>query len=224
MHEVASTPRKRRHEANRERILAGAMAQVVEGGVEALSINKLAGAVDYTPGALYRYFPSKEALIVALTAEVATAFGAELAERLSRISEDAPLERVVVAALTYRDLAEVAPNRFALISVFMAVPRTLVSEAADLGPGRDAVITALRPFAAAFESAAVAGELSSGSAIDRTISSFCALHGVLLLRKQVHRAPEQLDVDRLYTVTLRALLLGGGADTAAVDAALGGSS
>ena len=43
---------------------------VEEGGFDALSINKLAEAVDYTPGALYRYFGSKDALLSQLIERV----------------------------------------------------------------------------------------------------------------------------------------------------------
>jgi hypothetical protein len=52
-----------------------------------------------------------------------------------------------------------------------------------------------------------------------TIVFFGAVQGVLLLRKQARVAPGLLDLDRLSTVAVRTLLLGWGADPAAVDAA-----
>ncbi len=217
MNKATTTPRERRQLVNRKRILDGAMAQVVSGGLGALSINRLAREVDYTPGALYRYFPSKEALIVALTAQVATAFGAILQRTLTLVPADAPLQRVVVSALTYRDMAAAEPNRFALISLFMAEPKLMVSEPEQVAPGQQAVIGALSPLAAAFHQASAVGALADGDAIERTICWACALHGVLLLRKQAPRAPEHLDVDRLYLTTLRALLVGWGAHSSAVD-------
>ncbi len=220
MHKVTSTPRERRQLANRKRILDGAMAQVASGGVDALSINQLARAVDYTPGALYRYFPSKEALIVALTAEVAASFGSMLQRTLTLVPADAPLQRVVVSALTYRDMSAAAPNRFALIALFMAEPKTLVSEPSHVAPSQSAVVAAVSPMAVAFEDAQAGGALDAGDAIERTICAACALHGVLLLRKQAPRAPDYLDVGQLYLITLRALLVGWGAQPAAVDAAI----
>lgn len=224
MHELTSTPRQRRQIANRKRILAAAMAQVVDGGLGALSINRLARAVDYTPGALYRYFASKEALVVALAAEVAVAFGATLQRTVTLVPADAALDRVVVSALTYRDLSAAEPNRFALVALFLAEPRLIVTEAAEVAPGQHAVLAALSPFAAAFAAAEADGSLAPGDAIERTICTFCALHGVLLLRKQAPRAPEYLDVDRLCVGTLRALLIGWGAEPAAVDTALSNAS
>ena len=53
-----------------ERILEAAMEMVAEGGFDALSMARLADAVDYTPGALYRYFRSKDALYAALVSQV----------------------------------------------------------------------------------------------------------------------------------------------------------
>jgi AcrR family transcriptional regulator len=69
-----ATPRDRRRERNRRQILDSAFALVADGGLDALTINGLARAVDYTPGALYRYFPSRDALVVALQLEVQRQF------------------------------------------------------------------------------------------------------------------------------------------------------
>ena len=57
------TPRERRREATLARILDAALDLVVEGGFDALSMNRLARETDFTPGALYRYFDSKQALL-----------------------------------------------------------------------------------------------------------------------------------------------------------------
>ena len=48
------------------RILDAAMALVIEGGFEGLSMRALARRVELTPGALYRYFDGQDALIAAL--------------------------------------------------------------------------------------------------------------------------------------------------------------
>ena len=69
LHEdLERSPRQRRHAATLDRIVEAAGALVAEGGVEALSMGRLADAVDFTAGALYRYFPSKDAVLSALVA------------------------------------------------------------------------------------------------------------------------------------------------------------
>ena len=50
----ALKPRARRRARQREQILTTARRLVLEGGLEALTIQGLARALDYTPGALYR--------------------------------------------------------------------------------------------------------------------------------------------------------------------------
>ena len=65
IHDVQASPRARRHEANLERILETALDVVAREGLEGLQMARLAAAVDYTPGALYRYVESKDALVAA---------------------------------------------------------------------------------------------------------------------------------------------------------------
>ena len=48
------TPREVRHEDNEKRILDAATLLVAEAGFDGLSMSRLAEAVGYTPGALYR--------------------------------------------------------------------------------------------------------------------------------------------------------------------------
>ena len=67
------------------------MEMVVEGGFDTLSVNKLAAACDYTPGALYRYFRSKDALMIALVARAIRQFhkdvGAKFARRVDELEK-----------------------------------------------------------------------------------------------------------------------------------------
>lgn len=60
------TRRERKRIAKKATMLETAMSIIVEGGMEALTIARLAERLDAAVGALYRYFPGKQALIVAL--------------------------------------------------------------------------------------------------------------------------------------------------------------
>jgi AcrR family transcriptional regulator len=57
------TPQDRRRAQTRRDILDNAHQMLIAHGLEGISIRALADRIDYTPGALYKYFPSKEALI-----------------------------------------------------------------------------------------------------------------------------------------------------------------
>jgi AcrR family transcriptional regulator len=69
-------------QAGRARMLAEAQKIVARDGYEALSMRRLADAVDLTPGALYRYFVNKDEVMLALWADEL----AELNDRLVSIA------------------------------------------------------------------------------------------------------------------------------------------
>lgn len=59
-------PRARRHEDQRKRILDAAIACFARGGFHATGMQAVCSEAGMSPGALYRYFPSKEAIIEAI--------------------------------------------------------------------------------------------------------------------------------------------------------------
>jgi len=213
----AATPRARRRDANLARILDAAMEIVVSSGFDGLSMHKLASTVDYTPGALYRYFASKDVLIAALATRVIAEFGGVVGANVLAVEGD--LRRALVALMTYRDLAGAAPHRFGLISMLLADPRTLVPNDADAASPRSALNSALGPLAAVLLQAEQSGALSPSadpptvlSAAERGVILFASVHGLLQLRKQEARVPAIANLDRLIALSLRSLLLGWGAD------------
>ena len=221
IHEVNDTPRTRRRDANRERILDAALELVAAGGLEGLSMSKLAGAVDYTPGALYRYFDSKDALLSQLVARTLEGLRARLDAAVARLPGRAsPFARVFALVQGYRDFARVEPHRFALLAMTMADPRVLLQAPEDAEPVALAIMAAMQPLAHALGEAAEAGALVPGNVAERTLATFASLEGALLLSKQARRVPELFDVDRLAVYAIRSLLLGWGAKPRAVDAGI----
>jgi AcrR family transcriptional regulator len=215
------TPRERRHDANLGRILDAAFELIAAGGLEGLSMARLADAVDYTPGALYRYVDSKDALLAQVVqrilADARVALDAAVAGLPPRAS---PLARVVALARAYRELARREPHRIGLLAIAMAEPRILLADAAHAQLVAASVIAALQPLADALGAAAAAGLLSPGDAVERTLCLFAMLHGLLQLPKLSRAAPRPLDVDRLAVAGTRALLIGWGGGPRTVDATL----
>lgn len=217
----AQGPRARRREANLRRILEAATQLVAEGGFDGLSMAKLADAVDYTPGALYRYFDSKDALLSTLVREILEDVRATLERAEALLPPRAsPLARVLALVQGYRAFARREPHRFGLLAMSMADPRVLLREDADAEPVVVVMMGALQRLADAIDAAAGAGLLSPGDLPERTLCLFAMLQGVLQLHKQARYAPAILDIDRLAVRGVRALLLGWGAKPRAVDAAI----
>jgi AcrR family transcriptional regulator len=217
---VHETPRRRRHDANLGRILEGAMELIVTGGLEALSMARLAEAVDYTAGALYRYFPSKDALLAALVAQVLDEVQGSLAKAEAALPKGAfPLTRVFALAGGYRAFARERPHAFALLAMTMAEPKVLLS-GPSAEPVTTRVIATLELLAQALGDAEAQGQLEPGDVTERTLCLFATLQGLLMLHKQARFAPAVLDFERLVPAATRTLLLGWGAKARAADAAL----
>lgn len=220
-HEPKATPRARRHDANLQRILDAAMDMVAGDGLEGLSMTRLAAAVDYTPGALYRYFDSKDAILSKLVERILEEVRAGLDRSVARLPAKAsPLAHVFALADGYRAFARAEPHRFGLLAMTMADPRVLLQQPKDAEPVARAILAAMQPLGVALGQAAEAGQLSAGDVAERTLCLFAMLQGVLLLQKQARRAPGVLDVDRLAIGGTRTLLVGWGAKPRAVDAAV----
>lgn len=109
--------RQRRQQAlvavRRQRVLEAARAAFLELGMDKASIREIARRAGYTAGALYSYFPSKEAL-----------YGALLAESLGRLN--ARVEAARPAGATPRD--ELLASARAFFDFYRDHPRDL-----DLG-------------------------------------------------------------------------------------------
>lgn len=62
----APDPREKRHEDQRRRILDAAIRSFARGGFHATGMQAVCAEAGMSPGALYRYFPSKDAIIEAI--------------------------------------------------------------------------------------------------------------------------------------------------------------
>ncbi len=218
-HEVTRRPRERRRDAKRSHIVEAAMEAVTSGGFGSLSMNKLADAVDFTPGALYRYFDSKDALLSALVSCVLDEVNERLRGAVLEAGDD-PLARVFALARGYHAFSIEQPNRFGLLAMSMADPNVLLGTPESADPVAQSVASTLSPLAEALGAAASIGQLEAGNALERTLVVFGAIQGALQLRKQARIAPELIDVERLSLHAVRTLLRGWGAEPRALDSAL----
>lgn len=215
------TPRAVRHEDNEKRILDAAVQLVADGGFDGLSMSRLAEAVGYTPGALYRYIGSKDALLAKIIDSALADVRAFLDGATQRLPEGAgPLSSVFALALAYRAFARERPHQFGLLAMSLAEPRVLLREPEGAAIVVQRMVSALTPLSEALEGAAAAGRLRRGDVPERTICVFALLQGVLQLHKQVRHAEAILDLDRLAASGVSALLQGWGAAPCDVEEAL----
>lgn len=215
------TPREARHDANEARILDAALGLVGAGGLEALSMARLADAVDFTPGALYRYYGSKDALLAAMVARILEGLREHLVSTVAALPPKSnALVRVFALARGFGAWAGANPHGFGLLAVTLAEPRVLLTDEADAQPVTARVLAALELVAEALVDAEEESLLDEGDVFERTVCLLAALHGLLQLRKRAGAAPRALDVEALAQAATRALLVGWGATSRSVTAAL----
>ena len=220
------TPRASRRQARIDEILDAALLIASEEGIDGLTIQRLARSMDWSVGALYRYYKGKDALLVAMQQKVLARLGRVLtAARDSVDLEDdddsGALGAVLAIAGAFRGFARDDVTGFSLITMFLGDPRVLLNDTEA-----EQVAGAMRPLlattAAALEVAAVHGALEPGDSIDRTLVLWAALHGLTQLGKLGRIEPRLTrESERLTQTLLDGLLLGWGADPAVLAAARG---
>ena len=119
----AAKPRRRApapkpyHHGDLRRVLIDAALQLVgEGGAEAVSVREAARRAGVSPGAPFRHFPSREALMSAVAEEAQRRFRAEIELALAEATAGDPLARFRRLGLAYMRWAMRNPTHFEIIS------------------------------------------------------------------------------------------------------------
>lgn len=123
--------REREREEVRTKILDAARALFASEGYEAVTMRRIARAIEYSPTALYLHFKDKESLI----RDLCRADFQSLAHSFSRIGKEKdPIVRLRKIGRAYVEFAEEHPNHYRLM--FMTPPlRAEGEDLAELGRG-----------------------------------------------------------------------------------------
>src|SRR4030088_2539391 len=90
------------HHGNlRQALIEAALELVREGGGEAVSVREAARRAGVSPGAPFRHFPTRTALMTAVAEESMRRFRAEIDEALKQAPADEPLRRARRIAPAY---------------------------------------------------------------------------------------------------------------------------
>jgi len=193
--------RERERTELRERILAAARNIVQREGFAALTVRKIADAIEYAPGTLYLYFENRDAIARELSFEgfrkLLEAFGP--AEKVRD-----PLERLEAIARAYVRFGMDNPETYRLI--FMEDPQltTAVFQAAGDDPGQRAYQALVAPL----EELEEAGQLRAGAEVQALADTLWAVvHGIVSLKLTCPGFPVT-PVEPLVDTALRTLLAG----------------
>lgn len=163
--------RTERPPLQREAIVAAARELIREGGLEALSLRRLAERLGVTAPALYAHVRDKTDLLRTL----AEGEFAMLVARYVEVEDRDPLDRMRAHARAYIAVARQEPEMFRVMVLF---PPELgpadVPDDAEL-PAATAAFTLA---AGAVEEAAAAGAIATDDVLLTTLTFFAAAHGV----------------------------------------------
>lgn len=220
-HFTRATPRQQKREVTFDRIIEAAMRSVARGGLDALTMQSLAGELGFAVGALYRYFPGKDGIVVAVQRRIIEAIAEELGEALARADQrlargaglearSAALLRLWVVVQVYEAMARTRPTEFGLLSMTLGDPRQLVRDE-DAGELVPAMASLLQLVGALFTAAEGAGALAPGDPARRTLVLWTSVQGALQLRKLERFGVGGLESSALLDEAVGTLLLGWGA-------------
>jgi len=108
---------KRYHHGDLRRVLIDAALQLTaDGGVDAVSVREAARRAGVSPGAPFRHFASRDALMTAVAAEAQRRFRAEIEAALALAPTGDPLTRFRCLGIAYLRWAMRNPAHFEIIS------------------------------------------------------------------------------------------------------------
>jgi AcrR family transcriptional regulator len=118
---------RERHSRERENvrsaILTAARSLFLAEGYANVSMRKIAEQIEYSPGAIYSYFASKEDIFFALAEEGLQVLRAHCTSDAHLPVSSAPLDQVREAVWRFYTFSKEQPEYFSLIFVDQAVPR-----------------------------------------------------------------------------------------------------
>lgn len=177
---AAAQPAESRREANRkfrrDAVLAAAQRVFSEAGLEGATIRAIAQAAGYTPGAVYSYYPTKEAIYADILAHSLAALRDAVVSRMDAAKEDEPRLREALRA--FYEFYRRHPQDLELgLYLFHGM------RPAGLGHELDRqlnsrLIAVLQKIATAM---ALFGRLDPLAAHRETVAAICHVFGVLLM-------------------------------------------
>lgn len=196
------SPSVTRNRARKMReILGVALDLATEGGLDNLTLHRLADRMGRSVAAVYRYFPSREAVIAELQRLIAFHIRALSEDALSRVSawardeglsrEDHLLAALLTSGLAYEAYARAAPGEFGLVTRYLSTVEFVLPER-DAAHVFSVTSESLDALASQIEAAEIAGLLinddgASETPRDRAVMFWAALQGAINAQKFVRR-------------------------------------
>jgi AcrR family transcriptional regulator len=206
-------------------IMSVALKLACDGGMDNLTLHRLADRMDRSVAAVYRYFPSREAVISELQRVIATHIALITTDAQTRVEEwaraenksesDIALAKILVATFAYNEFAKETPNELGLVTRYLTSPDHVLPER-DAAHVFERTESSLDALADLITSAEQLGALSQGAARDRAIMLWAGLQGTINILKIVRRGGWSPHPDLTQQMVITTLV-GCGADEATLN-------
>jgi AcrR family transcriptional regulator len=195
---------ERDREAVRRSILDAARELFTAEGYQNVSIRKIAERIEYSPAAIYSYFPSKDDIFFALAEEGFRLLGGPRhPDHQRELQELAPIDRIRAIFWHFYTFSRQHPQYFALMFVDRDVPR-ISKEYERFAFAHELKRSILDEITACVASGALPASIDPSTAM-RTLS--CGLIGVATLHLSDRLGPNE-DADKLAANVLDVALAG----------------
>ena len=222
----ASMSRVQRRRMNKfNNMLDHAMKLIIEHGFPSLKMRSLADSLDITPGALYRYFPSKGHIIGALGNRILTSYTTslqqEVASSISSFSKYSAQERTILSigtlAKKYFTMSVESSEQYRILSMIMTEETRYMTDPEDYSTFMNGSLELLEYVALQYNIAAQQGAMTPGNGFDRALVLMTLLQGSLQLLKFGQEMPNKIVPSDIFSAGLSQHLLGLGTSKEHVD-------
>jgi AcrR family transcriptional regulator len=181
MSETAPPARKGYHHGRlREAMVEAAVALIEEVGPYALTVREAARRAGVSPGAPFRHFPSRTALLTAVAEEAMRRFQADIAAALAAVATARPREKLLTVGRAYLAWAIRNPTHFKVISNRDLIDYASSSTLMGINAQTQALMEGL------FRAAAAAGELRSDDIAGQVLASRGLVYGLARMAADGH--------------------------------------
>lgn len=170
--------RAREREEVRGRILEAARSLFAKEGYDAVTLRRVAEAIEYSPASIYKYFADKDEMVRAL---VADDMAYMLASFMPALAKCSLVERLKTFGRAYMSIALERPNHYRLMFMTPMPDKFAENETArdDQDPNEDSYRLFLDSIQECIDAGLFRPELADAHLVAQTL--WCGLHGIAAL-------------------------------------------
>ena len=208
-----------------QQMLEHAMKLIVKDGFSSLTMRTLAHSLDITPGALYRYFPSKGHIIGALGNQILETYTQSI-QKAKAVAEKSyanhsPKEKSIFIlcsiAKEYFTISIQSAEKYRILQMIMTDETRYMTNPEDYSKFMNGSMELLGYVAQQYDVASNVNAIHKGNGFERALILFTLLQGSLQLIKFGQEMPQSINPMQIFALGLSNHLLGLGASKEQVD-------